>query len=120
MLKEKIKKENEDEPKLKMKLCPVTITKTEKIIPNNEPAIVKKLPQIFAKLSFFFNTKEPTAPVVKNANNEENPIDDVIISIILFIQDYLILKVYLMFQEFLEDVKGLPWVSEGHPEYENQ
>lgn len=85
MLNEKEKRENEDKPKLKTKLCPVITTKTEKIIPNNEPIIAKKLPQIFANLSFFCNNKEPIAPTVKKTNNEENPIDDVIISIILFI-----------------------------------
>ena len=84
ILKEKESKGKGEPLTKKAAVCSEIIVATEKSNPHKEPAMAKKLLQIFAESSYFLNNKEPTAPTKNSESKIKKLIGDVIISNILF------------------------------------
>jgi len=84
ILKEKESKGKGEPSTTKAVVCSETIIVTEKSKPHKEPAMAKKLLQIFAELSSFLNNKEPNAPPKNSESKIKKLIGDVIISSISF------------------------------------
>ena len=84
ILKERESKGKGEPLTTKATVCSEIIVATEKSNPHKEPAMAKKLLQIFAALSSFLSNKEPIAPTKKSERKIKKLIGDVIISNILF------------------------------------
>jgi len=84
ILKERESKGKGEPSTAKAKVCSEMIVAKEKNNPHKEPAMAKKLLQIFAKSSSFLSNKEPTAPTKNSESKIKKLIGDVIISNILF------------------------------------
>ena len=84
ILKEKESKGKGEPSTTKAVVCSETIIVTEKSKPHKEPAMAKKLLQIFAALSSFLNSKEPIAPTKKSESRIKKLIGIVIVPNILF------------------------------------
>lgn len=83
ILKDGVKKEKEYWLKVKDSVFSLIIKKIEKISPNREPVIAKKLLHALDRASFFLKNKEPIAPMKNSESKIRKLICDVIISNIL-------------------------------------
>ena len=84
ILKERESKGKGEPLTTKATVCSEMIAIREKSSPHKEPAMAKKLLQIFAELSSFLNNKEPNAPPKNSESKIKKLIGDVIISSISF------------------------------------